>query len=414
MITYKNFRKVILALLFVSTPSAVSATLLNAGQSSISFNNSIVSTAASNSDNQPRWFTYQVEMEPNNGMPCCLSDNNASICTLDEKVTSWSSNSGSDKNSKTLDIYFRINGEVTTDLLFAGKECTVDANSRQVFSIDGVMQEQSIAFLEGIIAGVDTPQKGKHLVEKAVAGIAMHLGQRAHSALETYTTHVNEKIRHEAIFWLGQARNKPGHESLIAIINDLDRSRIERKHGVFSLSVNSYSGASQTLVDYAKNHRSEDIQTESLFWLSQNYKDKAGEAIEYVLANSAKQSVKKKAVFSLAQLDNPEGWKQLVAIAKSNSDKKIQAEAIFWLSQNEAENPVSVLLKLAQDENPRLIKDKAIFSISQLPAELSTPALLELIRTSNEKFVKKNVLFWLGQSDDPRAIEYLEQLLTAS
>lgn len=73
-----------------------------------------------------------------------------------------------------------------------------------------------------------------------------------------------------------------------------------------------------------------------------------------------------------------------------------------------------MLVALVKGENPRSIKDKPIFSLSQLPAELSTPALFNLIKTSDEKRVKKNALFWLGQSEDPRAIKYLEQVLTAS
>ena len=40
-------------------------------------------------------------------------------------------------------------------------------------------------------------------------------------------------VRESAIFWLGQARNKPGYESLLVIINDEGRAEKERKHSVY-------------------------------------------------------------------------------------------------------------------------------------------------------------------------------------
>lgn len=414
MSVFNNFKSISIASLLVAIPSGVSASLLNADLSSIALNSSIVKTVASLSSTQGQWFTYQVEMEPNNGMPCCLSDNKASICMLDKRVNSWSSNGDRDEDSKTLDIYFKMDGQAPSDLLYAGSECSVDADNRQVYAIDGVTQEQSISFLDGLVASDHTENQSKHVLSKAVGGIAMHSGKNALAMLEKYADDASKKLRHESIFWLGQARNKLGYESLLVIIDDEGRAEKDRTHSVFALSVNSYSGASKTLVDYAKSHPNEKVQSESLFWLAQNHKDKASDVIQHVFENSEKLRVRKKAVFSLAQLKTPESWEQLVATAKSSDDRDIQKEAIFWLSQDEDNNPVSVLLDLIQGENPRPIKDKAVFSLSQLPAEQSTPALLSLIKTSNQKLVKKKALFWLGQSADPRALEYLEQMLTSS
>jgi HEAT repeat protein len=71
-------------------------------------------------------------------------------------------------------------------------------------------------------------------------------------------------------------------------------------------------------------------------------------------------------------------------------------------------------MELTKKENPPPIRKKAVFAISQLEPDQSTPALMGLINGFNERLVKKEALFWLGQPDDPLALDYLERVLTSS
>jgi len=57
------------------------------------------------------------------------------------------------------------------------------------------------------------------------------------------------------------------------------------------------------------------------------------------------------------------------------------------------------------------VRKKAVFALSQLDDGDGVTPLLELIRHGRETEVRREALFWLGQSDDPRAMESLETLL---
>ena len=52
-----------------------------------------------------------------------------------------------------------------------------------------------------------------------------------------------------------------------------------------------------------------------------------------------------------------------------------------------------------------------MFALSQMPKEESVPRLIEVARTNRNPEVRKQAMFWLGQSDDPRALKFFEEIL---
>jgi HEAT repeat protein len=44
--------------------------------------------------------------------------------------------------------------------------------------------------------------------------------------------------------------------------------------------------------------------------------------------------------------------------------------------------------------------------------EDAVPRLITLARTHKNPVVRKQAIFWLGQSHDPRALDFLEEILT--
>ena len=58
------------------------------------------------------------------------------------------------------------------------------------------------------------------------------------------------------------------------------------------------------------------------------------------------------------------------------------------------------------------VRKQAVFALSQLPKDESVPKLIEVARTHRDAAVRKQAMFWLGQSRDPRALTFFEQILT--
>jgi HEAT repeat protein len=56
------------------------------------------------------------------------------------------------------------------------------------------------------------------------------------------------------------------------------------------------------------------------------------------------------------------------------------------------------------------LKKQAVFALSQLPKE-GVPPLVEVARKNRNPAVRKQTKFWLGQSNDPRALLFFEEVL---
>jgi HEAT repeat protein len=52
-----------------------------------------------------------------------------------------------------------------------------------------------------------------------------------------------------------------------------------------------------------------------------------------------------------------------------------------------------------------------VFALSQRPQSEGVPILIRLARTDRDPEIRRDALFWLGQSNDPRALDLFEELL---
>ena len=107
-------------------------------------------------------------------------------------------------------------------------------------------------------------------------------------------------------------------------------------------------------------------------------------------------------------------WPELLTMAKDRALRDgTRMSATFWLSQEAAEAATRGLAEIAEDDRgDRDIRMAAVFGLSQRPNDEGVPVLIRIATTNDDPEIRKQALFWLGQSDDPRAIELFEALLT--
>ena len=89
----------------------------------------------------------------------------------------------------------------------------------------------------------------------------------------------------------------------------------------------------------------------------------------------------------------------------------MRRQAIFWLSQKAGKRSLEAIAKNVDSPDDE-VKMQAVFAISQLPKDEGVPKLITLARTHRDPGVRKQAMFWLGQSGDPRAVAFFEEVLT--
>lgn len=140
------------------------------------------------------------------------------------------------------------------------------------------------------------------------------------------------------------------------------------------------------------------------------------DAADYLmsLVRSERSSVAKEAIMPLTIIDDVEVWPGLLRVARDdNRNQEVRKSAIFWLGQMAAEQITGSLRDVAEDDQmEREVRESAIFALSQRPKHEGVPALIRIVRTSRDPKLRKSALFWLGQSNDPRAVDVIEELLS--
>lgn len=106
-------------------------------------------------------------------------------------------------------------------------------------------------------------------------------------------------------------------------------------------------------------------------------------------------------------------WPSLLRLARApRVSEDTRSKAVFWLSQAAGEAAGTALDSIVHDDRgDREIRKRAIFALSQRSNDEGVPALLRIARANPDPELRKTALFWLGQSEDPRALDLFEEIL---
>jgi HEAT repeat protein len=239
-------------------------------------------------------------------------------------------------------ILVRVADHAIGRIVVASPECHMDAGGLPVVWLEGVNQEESVAFLDRIAEAEAQP------AENALMAIGVHQTQAATRALIRLASPQHAlRYREKASFWLAAERGPEGFP-----------------------------------------------------------------ALQQLARGDADAKFREKMTFHLTLVADPRAVDELIRMAKEDSDTKVRSQAMFWLAQKAGVKAVSFLSAAAQNDPEVEVKKKAVFALSQLPREEGVPQLIHVAETNQNREVRKQAIFWLGQSNDPRALKYLEEVLT--
>lgn len=213
------------------------------------------------------------------------------------------------------------------------------------------------------------------------------------------------------VYWLGRAT---ADESLDFLDKAYAATEDEQARKSLHFAVSSHLGPRP--VDILKKASlgpgPAKVRESAVFWLGNIGDARSFAALKDVYGREKEGSVKKQVVFALQLSKQKEALEELIRIAKHESDADLRKNAIFWLGQKASTETVKALTDIvgsSAEEDP--IKDQAVFAISQLPKERSVPLLIDIARKNKTASIRKKAIFWLGQSGDPAALAFFEEIL---
>jgi hypothetical protein len=118
-------------------------------------------------------------------------------------------------------------------------------------------------------------------------------------------------------------------------------------------------------------------------------------------------------VGAAALADSVVVWPALLRLARDpHAPEDTRRNAVFWLGQAAGIEATRGLDSIVHDDRGELeVRKQAVFALSQRPTDEAVPALIKIARSSPEPEIRRSALFWLGQSEDPRALQLFEDIL---
>lgn len=112
--------------------------------------------------------------------------------------------------------------------------------------------------------------------------------------------------------------------------------------------------------------------------------------------------------------DSADTWRELLALARNDEVRRdVRKSAVFWVGQEAADAATRGLSDVVEDNSvDREVRESAVFALSQRPGDEAVPALMAVARNNKDPEIRRKAIFWLGQTEDPRALAYFEEVLT--
>jgi hypothetical protein len=286
----------------------------------------------------PAWVAYAAPQVPGDRQMCCWNSNNgvtSNGCSLEQHP-------GDNATFSGVNGTVHLEGAAEFYVFFRIESQQVD--KIRSFSIDCNVDAGGLTlyWLTGVNAAqsvalleAQTASSNRRIVNNAISALAVHRDPSADAALDRLSAPAQpEETRRQAAFWLGNARGRHGYESLLRILKT-DPSDKVREHAVFALTESKEPGAIPEVVRLAREDKSIRVRGQALFWLAQKAGRQISEdAIRNAIDHDPETEVKKKAVFALTQMHEGDGVPLLIEISKNNPNAAVRKQAMFWLGQS--------------------------------------------------------------------------------
>lgn len=392
----------------------------------------------------PYWSAYSFDVRPGVGVDPAIRDFNGNMQTMgDTTVFIGTNGAGVTVETRNLAIFLLrdpSSNQITRMEVF-NLERKREYSGYPVYWLGRANNEESLNYLRAIAAATPLDM----LSERAVLAIALHDDARVGGMLKNFiTSSPNPRIRSTSVFWLGQIG---GEQAFLASLvrNDAEDKKI-RRSAAYAIGQSHDRGMVATLKDLYDNVKDIDVRRSVIsaignsvdeqpaFALLLNIaktdadlearrtairqlghfaREDAADELMKIYTNDPNVEVKRTALRALAETKSPRAEDKLFEVAKGSDVMEVRREAIRLLGERVSKRSFEFLSQTAQSADGNAeVQVQAVRAISERKGEESVPLLIKIARTHPNQLVRKQAIRSLGESGDPRAVDFFREVLS--
>lgn len=294
--------------------------------------------------------------------------------------------------------------------------CEGDEHELRIAALHALMEmdsDRAIPILERVLERRD--ECSELLRERAVFIVAESETERAQEILlRVARTDPHPEVRAKAVFWLSEVDDPRAIDALEQILFDAAAETALRERALFALAESEGARSGEILRRYALDaSQPVDLRERAIFWLSEDETPGNAEFLKDLFGRIDDPSLRERILFAVAESDEPGAAEWLIDVSRNASlSPELRGRALFWAAESGDLEAYPSLLDLWDQVDHPEIKRQLLFAYAEMDTEASIDKLYEIARSDEDVEVRKRALMWLGESEDPRVIELLEEMVT--
>jgi len=189
-------------------------------------------------------------------------------------------------------------------------------------------------------------------------------------------------------------------------------SNLEVKRAALrSLSETKSAKAQSKLLEIAKSDPNPELRKQAIRVLSERGEAAVDDLFKLLDAEQS-PDVKRSTLQALSDTRSQRVDDKLFAIAGSNDNLDLRKQAIRLLGERAGKKSLDFLSATAQSSDGNAeVQVQAVRAISEHHSQESVPLLIKIAKTHPNQLVRKQAIRSLGESGDPRAVEFFREVL---
>jgi HEAT repeat protein len=305
-------------------------------------------------------------------------------------------------------------GQVGGEQAFLASLVRNDAEDKKIrrsaaYAIGRSRDRGTVATLQGLYESV----KDVEVRRSIISAVGDSLDEQAAFAflLTVAKSDADWESRRSAVRQLGHFQRDDTADELMKIYNNDANIEVKRA-ALRSLAETKNPRAGTRLVEIARTDTNPELRKTAIRVMGERG-EAAVDDLFKLFDSEQVPDVKRAVLQSLSEIKSTRVEDKLFEVAKSNDVMDVRRQAIRLLGERVSKRSFEFLSQTAQSTDGNAeVQVQAVRAISERRSEESVPILIKIARTHPNQMVRKQAIRSLGESGDPRAVDFFKEVLS--
>lgn len=267
----------------------------------------------------------------------------------------------------------------------------------------------TIATLQGLYESVKEPEIRRSVI--SAAGNSVDEQAAVAFLLNVAKNDADVEARRTAVRQLGDFQHEDTTEELMKIYQNDANIEVKRA-ALRSLAERKDPRAQARLNEIARTDPNPELRKTAIRVMSDRGEAAVDDLLKLYDSEQAPE-VKRTVLQTLSDIKSTRVEDKLLAVASGNEAMDVRRQAIRLLGERVSKRSFEFLSQTAQSTDGNAeVQVQAVRAISERKAEEAVPILIKIARTHPNQLVRKQAIRSLGESGDPRAVDFFREVLS--